>query len=461
MAEILYESYYGIASLDQDYIQHYQVAGAKWHKRRYQNPDGSLTPEGRRHYGVGPPRETKAEQKYKTAKENYRKELARNNSLKGKKVDFSKIQKNTTALENAKKALDKAEARRDKLTTGEKLSRFSEDLKVGRTITREEKAEAKEAKAIAKAEKEKAKIQMKNDKEAAKKAKEAAKKALAAEKEQKILKEVIARADPDEVSKFAARLSTEQLAEIKSRINLKKDIDSLKTDFVRNQETRVSEQRKIDETKQKYADEEKKAQEAAAAARKEKIEKAVNFGKDAVKFVAGIDKETEELKAKARELYRQNAVKAAEAAGNKARELAEKVGLSPSETSKAVRKAIEDTATGGANQPSAMDAGKTFAKNVASKVINKATGRSSSDSSDSSSNKPKESVGERMAEKTADKIVGLGEKMKGAAGKVAEKAVERGERKAAEQEKSRESAKETVERITKEEEERRKKKKGS
>lgn len=32
-------------------IYHHGVKGMKWGERRWQNPDGSLTPEGRRHYG--------------------------------------------------------------------------------------------------------------------------------------------------------------------------------------------------------------------------------------------------------------------------------------------------------------------------------------------------------------------------------------------------------------------------
>ncbi len=37
-------------------LYHYGVPRQKWYRRRYQNYDGSLTPEGREHYGVGPAR---------------------------------------------------------------------------------------------------------------------------------------------------------------------------------------------------------------------------------------------------------------------------------------------------------------------------------------------------------------------------------------------------------------------
>ena len=36
--------------MDQDYLMHHGIKGQKWGERRFQNPDGSLTPEGMRRY---------------------------------------------------------------------------------------------------------------------------------------------------------------------------------------------------------------------------------------------------------------------------------------------------------------------------------------------------------------------------------------------------------------------------
>lgn len=46
-----------------DILMHYGVDGMHWYERRYQNPDGSLTPLGRIHYGIGKARAKRAENK--------------------------------------------------------------------------------------------------------------------------------------------------------------------------------------------------------------------------------------------------------------------------------------------------------------------------------------------------------------------------------------------------------------
>lgn len=43
---------------DDDFLCHHGVKDQKHGVRRWQYPDGSLTPEGRIHYGVGPARES-------------------------------------------------------------------------------------------------------------------------------------------------------------------------------------------------------------------------------------------------------------------------------------------------------------------------------------------------------------------------------------------------------------------
>ena len=56
---MLYESaYYGVVPLG-DTLIHHGIRGQKWHHRRWQNEDGSLTPAGRIHYGVGEARKRK------------------------------------------------------------------------------------------------------------------------------------------------------------------------------------------------------------------------------------------------------------------------------------------------------------------------------------------------------------------------------------------------------------------
>lgn len=54
-----YDSYYSFSDMD-DGFGHYNVKGSHWGDRKYQYKDGSLTPLGRIHYGVGKARDASA-----------------------------------------------------------------------------------------------------------------------------------------------------------------------------------------------------------------------------------------------------------------------------------------------------------------------------------------------------------------------------------------------------------------
>lgn len=51
--DFLIEAYYAQEPDENESLAHHGVHGMHWGVRRYQNPDGSLTPEGRRHWGIG------------------------------------------------------------------------------------------------------------------------------------------------------------------------------------------------------------------------------------------------------------------------------------------------------------------------------------------------------------------------------------------------------------------------
>lgn len=84
------------------YLEHTGVKGMKWGERRYQNRDGSLTPLGREHYGVGPARKA-LDSAIKKAKKGA-------NRVKTQVRDIAKKIK-TRSDERAEKRLEKAISR--------------------------------------------------------------------------------------------------------------------------------------------------------------------------------------------------------------------------------------------------------------------------------------------------------------------------------------------------------------
>lgn len=65
-----------------NYLAHFGIKGMHWGVRRYQNPDGSLTPAGRSKYGVGPKRkQNKTGSEKKAAKKAAKAAAARNKQI--------------------------------------------------------------------------------------------------------------------------------------------------------------------------------------------------------------------------------------------------------------------------------------------------------------------------------------------------------------------------------------------
>lgn len=105
---------------DLDYICHYGIKGQTWGIRRYQNADGSLTEEGRQHYGVGmDSKEMKKRASYeREAMMGYRRTDTRNERKVEKyteKLDTANEKGNDTKSEKYAKKLEEAKKEKEAL----------------------------------------------------------------------------------------------------------------------------------------------------------------------------------------------------------------------------------------------------------------------------------------------------------------------------------------------------------
>lgn len=95
---------------DDTYLAHHGVPGQKWGIRRYQNRDGSLTPEGRKHRGYGEKTLKDGVKTVKKAVQKAKQNRQKKKEAKAKELEKAKVKAQKAEAERkAKKAIEDEE----------------------------------------------------------------------------------------------------------------------------------------------------------------------------------------------------------------------------------------------------------------------------------------------------------------------------------------------------------------
>jgi hypothetical protein len=121
------EQYYGVVYSD-EYLEHFGIKGQKWGIRKYQNPDGTLTEEGKKRYGSSASSIQKGLNKLDQSKAEYardadryaknpnygsgysKKKIEQTNKAVNQLLDMAKKQKMSVTQIKANRITDRGEA---------------------------------------------------------------------------------------------------------------------------------------------------------------------------------------------------------------------------------------------------------------------------------------------------------------------------------------------------------------